>query len=77
MRLLVFIEKKFVTMHGHMKVKCSVLSLKLELIPTEREPEFRRIMLSLVTIDETGSADSSETFVRNTLKGITSLKTIM
>ena len=55
-RLLVFIEKKFVKMHSHMNVKCFVLSLKLELIPAEREPEFRRIMLLLVTIDETISS---------------------
>jgi len=32
---------------------CFVLSLKLELIPTGREPEFRGIMLPLVTIDGT------------------------
>jgi hypothetical protein len=55
-RLLVFIERQFVTMHGHMNVKCFVLPLKLELIPAEREPEFRRIMLLLVTTDETVSS---------------------
>jgi hypothetical protein len=55
-RLLVFIERKFITMHSHMNVKCLVLSLKLELIPAEREPEFRRIMLLLVTTDEAVSS---------------------